>query len=118
MLSIKNLVHVYGNGTRALDDVSLEIPRGMYGLLGPNGAGKSTLMRSIATLQTPTSGSIDFDGIDAAALAAALRANGVVDTEPYRKLGRNQLRIGMYPAVEPDDVSRLTRCIDWLIADF
>ena len=64
MLSIKNLVHVYGNGTRALDDVSLEIPTGMFGLLGPNGAGKSTLMRSIATLQTPTSGSIDFDGID------------------------------------------------------
>lgn len=58
MLSIKNLVHVYGNGTRALDDVSLDVPTGMYGLLGPNGAGKSTLMRSIATLQTPTSGSI------------------------------------------------------------
>ena len=51
-------------------------------------------------------------------LAAALRANGVVDTEPYRKLGRNQLRVGMYPAVEPDDISRLTRCIDWLIADW
>ena len=56
-------------------------------------------------------------GVDAATIAAALRANGVVDTEPYRKLGRNQLRIGMYPSVEPDDVSRLTRCIDWLIAD-
>lgn len=64
MLSIKNLVHVYGNGVRALDDVSLDISTGMFGLLGPNGAGKSTLMRSIATLQTPTSGSIDFDGID------------------------------------------------------
>ena len=67
--------------------------------------------------RSPVVATIDFEGIDAAAIAAALRANGVVDTEPYRKLGRNQLRIGMYPAVEPDDVSRLTRCIDWLIAE-
>ncbi|MFN3432344.1 MAG: ATP-binding cassette domain-containing protein, partial [Candidatus Sericytochromatia bacterium] len=50
MLTVTNLVHVYGNGTRALDGVSLEVPKGMFGLLGPNGAGKSTLMRSIATL--------------------------------------------------------------------
>jgi len=64
MLTIENLTHVYGNGTRALDDVSLSIPKGMFGLLGPNGAGKSTLMRSIATLQTPTSGSIRFGDID------------------------------------------------------
>ena len=60
---------------------------------------------------------IDFAGVDAAAIAATLRANGVVDTEPYRKLGRNQLRIGMFPNVEPDDISRLTRCIDWLVAE-
>jgi phosphoserine aminotransferase len=61
-------------------------------------------------------GTIDFEeGVDAAAIAAALRANGVVDTEPYRKLGRNQLRIGMFPAVEPDDVAALTACIDWVI---
>jgi phosphoserine aminotransferase len=59
---------------------------------------------------------IDFDNaVDAAALAAALRANGIVDTEPYRKLGRNQLRIGIFPAVEPDDVWTLTRAIDWLV---
>ena len=44
-----------------------------------------------------------------------LRANGIVDTEPYRKLGRNQLRIGMFPAVDPDDVSALIRCIDWVV---
>lgn len=63
-------------------------------------------------------GTIDFDdSVDAAALAAALRANGIVDTEPYRKLGRNQLRIGMFPAVEPDDVAALTACIDWVIAN-
>ena len=58
-------------------------------------------------------GTIDFDdAVDAAAVAATLRANGIVDTEPYRKLGRNQLRIGMFPAVEPDDVAALTACID------
>ena len=61
-------------------------------------------------------GTIDFaDEIDAAALAATLRANGILDTEPYRKLGRNQLRIGMFPAVEPADVEALTACIDWVI---
>jgi phosphoserine aminotransferase len=62
-------------------------------------------------------GTIDFaDGVDAAAIAAALRAHGVVDTEPYRKLGRNQLRIGMFPAVDPADVTALTACIDHLAA--
>ena len=61
-------------------------------------------------------GTIDFDGaVDAAAVAAALRANGIVDTEPYRKLGRNQLRIGMFPAVDPADVEALTACIDYVI---
>ena len=61
-------------------------------------------------------GTIDFDdAIDAARIAAVLRANGVVDTEPYRKLGRNQLRIAMYPAVDPADVEALTHCIDWVI---
>jgi phosphoserine aminotransferase len=60
-------------------------------------------------------GTVDFaDGVNATAVAAVLRANGIVDTEPYRKLGRNQLRIGMFPAVEPDDVSALTGCIDWV----
>ena len=61
-------------------------------------------------------GTIDFDdSVDAAALAAILRANGIVDVEPYRKLGRNQLRVGMFPAVEPADVEALTACIDWVI---
>jgi len=59
---------------------------------------------------------IDFAAeIDAGRLAKALRANGIVDTEPYRGLARNQLRIGMYPAVDPDDISALTSCIDWLV---
>lgn len=63
-------------------------------------------------------GTIDFsDSVDAAALAKALRANGIVDVEPYRKLGRNQLRIGMFPAVEPADVEALTACIDWVVAN-
>ncbi len=61
-------------------------------------------------------GTIDFDdAVDAAAVAATLRANGIVDTEPYRKLGRNQLRIGMFPAVEPADVQALTACIEWVV---
>ncbi|MDQ3275798.1 MAG: phosphoserine transaminase [Actinomycetota bacterium] len=63
-------------------------------------------------------GTVDLDdAIDAAAVAAALRANGVVDVEPYRKLGRNQLRVAMFPAVEPDDVEALTRCIDYAVAE-
>ena len=61
-------------------------------------------------------GTIDFDdSVDAATVAKVLRANGIVDTEPYRKLGRNQLRIGMFPAVEPADVSALTASIDWVV---
>ncbi len=61
-------------------------------------------------------GTIDFDeGVDAAAVAKTLRANGIVDTEPYRKLGRNQLRIVMFPAVDPADVQALTACIDWIV---
>ena len=60
-------------------------------------------------------GTIDFVGVDATQISAVLRANGIVDTEPYRKLGRNQLRIAMYPAVDPDDVEALTRCIDHVV---
>jgi len=61
-------------------------------------------------------GTIDFeDSLDAAAVAATLRANGIVDVEPYRKLGRNQLRIGMFPAVDTADVQALTACIDWIV---
>ncbi len=60
-------------------------------------------------------GTIDFDdAIDAAAVAATLRANGIVDVEPYRKLGRNQLRVAMFPAIDPDDVRALTACVDWV----
>ncbi|HEY2985881.1 MAG TPA: phosphoserine transaminase [Jatrophihabitantaceae bacterium] len=62
-------------------------------------------------------GTIDFaDDVDAAAVARTLRANGIVDVEPYRKLGRNQLRIGMFPAIEPADIEALTACIDWVVA--
>jgi phosphoserine aminotransferase len=61
-------------------------------------------------------GTVDFDpSVDAAAVARTLRANGIVDVEPYRKLGRNQLRVGMFPAVEPSDVEALTASIDWVI---
>jgi ABC-2 type transport system ATP-binding protein len=88
-LTIDKLTHVYPNGVKALDAVSLDIPQGLYGLLGPNGAGKSTLMRTVATLQAPTSGSIRFDGIDVLADPQTLR----------RKLGYLPQDFGVYPRV-------------------
>ena len=94
MLSISSLTHVYPNGTRALDDVSLEIPPGLYGLLGPNGAGKSTLMRCLATLQIPTSGQIRFGDIDALADPQRLRAT----------LGYLPQEFGVYPRVSAYDM--------------
>ena len=66
-------------------------------------------------LRSPVVATIDFEGVDAATIASVLRANGIVDTEPYRKLGRNQLRIAMYPAIDPDDVRALTACIDYVV---
>lgn len=89
MLKIQNVSHVYPNGHKALDGVNLEVPLGMFGLLGPNGAGKSSLMRSIATLQTPSSGSIQFGDIDVLADPAALR----------RTLGYLPQDFGVYPRV-------------------
>ena len=63
-------------------------------------------------------GTIDLDDrIDAAKVAKTLRANGILDTEPYRKLGRNQLRIGMFPAITPEDITQLTRCIDYVVGE-
>lgn len=94
MLSIVDLNHVYPNGTQALDHVSLAIPFGMFGLLGPNGAGKSTLMRTIATLQTPTSGSIRFGEIDVIAQPETLR----------RTLGYLPQDFGVYPRVSAYDM--------------
>ena len=94
MLSIKNLTHIYANGVRALDNVDLDVEKGMFGLLGPNGAGKSTLMRSIATLQTPTSGSITFDGLDVIAEPEKLR----------RTLGYLPQDFGVYPRVSAYDM--------------
>jgi phosphoserine aminotransferase len=68
-------------------------------------------------LRSPVVGTIDLDpSVDAALVCSTLRANGIVDTEPYRGLGRNQLRVGMYPAVEPDDVEALTHCVDFVVA--
>jgi phosphoserine aminotransferase len=60
-------------------------------------------------------GTIDIEGVDATEISAVLRANGVVDTDSYRKLGRNQLRIGMFPSIDPDDVAQLTKCIDFVV---
>ena len=89
MLDLSGVSHTYPNGTRALDDVTLSIPKGMFGLLGPNGAGKSTLMRTIATLQAPTAGSIRFGDIDVLAEPDRLR----------RKLGYLPQDFGVYPRI-------------------
>ena len=89
MLELHDVSHVYANGTRALDHVTLSIPRGMYGLLGPNGAGKSTLMRAIATLQTPSEGAIRFGDIDVIREPEKLR----------RTLGYLPQDFGVYPRV-------------------
>lgn len=87
MLSIKSLTHTYPNGVQALKDVSLDVPKGMFGLLGPNGAGKSSLMRTIATLQQPTSGSILFGDTDVLREPEAIR----------RTLGYLPQDFGVYP---------------------
>ena len=94
MLHIQHLTHVYANGTRALDDVSLTIPAGMFGLLGPNGAGKSSLMRCLATLQVPSSGQIRFGDIDVIQQPADLRAT----------LGYLPQDFGVYPRVSAQDM--------------
>jgi ABC-type multidrug transport system ATPase subunit len=94
MLAIETLTHVYPNGVRALDEVSLEVPKGLFGLLGPNGAGKSTLMRCVATLQTPTSGKISFDGVDVIREPEALR----------KRLGYLPQDFGVYPRVSAYDM--------------
>jgi ABC-type multidrug transport system ATPase subunit len=100
MLHLRDVSHVYANGTRALSGVTLSIPRGMFGLLGPNGAGKSTLMRTVATLQTPTAGEIRFG--DAA-------AGEVIDVlaEPEklrRSLGYLPQDFGVYPRISAYDM--------------
>lgn len=94
MLELKNVTHIYPNGTKALDDVSLSIPKGMFGLLGPNGAGKSTLMRTVATLQTPTQGEIVFGEIDILRTPEKLR----------EKLGYLPQDFGVYPRVSAYDM--------------
>ncbi len=92
MLSIQNLNKTYPNGTQALNNVNLEIHKGMFGLLGPNGAGKSTLMRTIATLQIADTGTIDFDGIDVFNQPEELR----------KVLGYLPQDFGVYPKVSAE----------------
>ncbi len=94
MLDLRDVSHIYANGTRALDHVTLSIPRGMYGLLGPNGAGKSTLMRTVATLQSPTEGAIRFGDIDVIAEPEKLR----------RTLGYLPQDFGVYPRISAYDM--------------
>ncbi|MCA0174954.1 MAG: ABC transporter ATP-binding protein [Proteobacteria bacterium] len=94
MLHLHHVSHTYPNGTRALDAITLTVPKGMFGLLGPNGAGKSSLMRCIATLQTPTEGQITFGDIDVAKAPERLRA----------VLGYLPQDFGVYPRVSAQDL--------------
>jgi ABC-type multidrug transport system ATPase subunit len=94
MLKISNLSKTYPNGVEALQNVSLDIPSGMYGLLGPNGAGKSTLMRTIATLQQPDSGSVTLDDLDVLSQPAELR----------KQLGYLPQDFGVYPRISALDM--------------
>lgn len=91
-LIIKNLSKTYSNGVKALNDISLTIPQGMFGLLGPNGAGKSTLMRTIATLQDPDSGIIFLDDIDVVNNKQAVR----------ERLGYLPQDFGLYPKINAE----------------
>ena len=101
MLNLEKVTHVYPNGTRALDDVTLSIPKGMYGLLGPNGAGKSTLMRAIATLQTPTSGTIRFGPSTGSGQAIDV----IAEPEKLRRtLGYLPQDFGVYPRISAYDM--------------
>jgi len=93
-LTIRNLTKTYKNGTKALDDITIEIGTGMFGLLGPNGAGKSTLMRTIATLQSPDSGSITFNDIDVLEDPMSLR----------KILGYLPQSFGVYPKMSAEDL--------------
>ena len=91
-LRIANLSKTYANGVRALDDISLTIPQGMYGLLGPNGAGKSTLMRTLATLQQPDAGSVVLGDIDALGNPDLVR----------QSLGYLPQEFGVYPGISAE----------------
>ncbi|MBL4746720.1 MAG: ABC transporter ATP-binding protein [Flavobacteriaceae bacterium] len=93
-LTIKNLSKTYKNGVRALDNLNLEIGTGMFGLLGPNGAGKSTLMRTIATLQSPDTGTITFNGIDVLKDQMSLR----------KILGYLPQSFGVYPKMSAEEL--------------
>jgi ABC-type multidrug transport system ATPase subunit len=101
MLKISNLSKIYPNGVKALRNVNLEIPVGMFGLLGPNGAGKSSLMRTIATLQQPDSGSITLNGLDVLAEPAELR----------KQLGYLPQDFGVYPRISAQDMLDHLACL-------
>ncbi|TDF39640.1 ABC transporter ATP-binding protein [Alteromonadaceae bacterium M269] len=94
MLSISSVSKTYDNGVKALNNVTIDIPKGMFGLLGPNGAGKSSLMRTISTLQQPDTGTITFDGIDVVSQPMELR----------QRLGYLPQDFGVYPRVSAYDL--------------
>ena len=86
----------------------------LYGWAERPSVGRAVRGRSRRSAR-PSSAPSTSIGVDAPTVSSVLRANGIVDTDSYRKLGRNQLRIGMFPAIDPDDVEALTRCIDYVV---
>ena len=99
MLTIRNLSKTYANGVHALNDVTLDIPRGMFGLLGPNGAGKSSLMRTLATLQEADSGTATLEGADGGGIDVLRDKDSV-----RRQLGYLPQDFGVYPKVSAEDL--------------
>ena len=111
MITIRSLQKTYSNGVRALDDVSLDIPRGMFGLLGPNGAGKSSLMRTLATLQEADGGSATMDDGNGGSIDM-LREKGAV----RRQLGYLPQDFGVYPKVSAEDLLNHFAVLKGLVA--
>jgi phosphoserine aminotransferase len=105
---------LHEGGLNAMVSRTRESARALYGWAEAHP--KATPFVADAAKRSLVVGTIDFEPeVDAAAVAAALRANGIVDVEPYRKLGRNQLRVAMFPATPPADVAALTACIDFVV---
>ena len=102
-------------GLKGMVERTTQSSETLYGWAERIAATPSPTSPTRRTARWSSAPSTSSEGIDAAAIAKVLRANGIVDTEPYRKLGRNQLRIAMYPAIDPADVEALTACIDWVV---
>jgi phosphoserine aminotransferase len=114
LLAVEQIEWINGNG--GLEWAAARCDRSAATIYGwADGSPVATPFVADADDRSHVVATIDFDGVDANTIAGVLRANGIVDTESYRKLGRNQLRIALFPAIDPEDVAALTRCIDYVV---